>query len=86
MRNEIIEFCPTEDERPSVVESAQEPMLLKDEVTGRDPGILVIDDFLTEEEEAKILESLGAEFSVRVLRFFHMIAKWTRLIPAAAAL
>jgi hypothetical protein len=40
---------------------------------------------LTEEEEAKILEALGSEFSARVLRFVQMVARWTRLMPATAA-
>jgi hypothetical protein len=85
MRNEILQSYLTEDEWPSVAETGQEPLLLKDEVTGRDPGVLVIDDFLTEEEEAKILEALGSEFSARVLRFVQMVARWTRLMPATAA-
>jgi hypothetical protein len=59
MANGIGRFCRTEDfiswitfADPRVPDEHTEAGYL------RDPGALVVDDFLTEEEEAKILESL----------------------------
>jgi hypothetical protein len=33
--------------------------------SGRDPGVLAVDDFLTEEEEAEILQNLDVELPSR---------------------
>ena len=59
MVNGIVRFCRPDKNSYLITVSTQD---VPDEGFGaayfRDPGTLVVDDFLTEEEEAKILESL----------------------------
>src|SRR5436305_9218407 len=60
MVNGIVRFCRADRNSYLITVTTQD---VSDERPGtvhfRDPGALVIDDFLTEDEEAKILESLG---------------------------
>jgi len=59
MVNGIVRFCRPDNNSYLVTVSTQDvPDETFDIRYFRDPGSLAIDDFLTEEEEAKILESL----------------------------
>jgi hypothetical protein len=59
MVNGIVRFCRAEKNAYLITISTQDISEDRQERPHfRDPGTLVVDDFLTEEEEAKILESL----------------------------
>lgn len=63
MVNGIVRFCRADKESYLIAVAAceiSEDHLVPVDV--RDPGVLAVDDFLTEEEEAKILESLQDSF------------------------
>ena len=77
MVNGIVRSCRAEnDSFLLTIESDQNNVYDSYSMSGRDPGSLVVDDFLTEEEEAKILESLQESASRSLLvNFLYKVAR-----------
>lgn len=81
MVNGIVRFCRADKEFYLITVSACEISEDRFEPAPfRDPGALAVDDFLTEEEEAKILESLQDSFRSQT----RVATLWTAFVTAAA--
>ncbi len=83
MVNGIVRSCSPDKNSYLITVSTQDALEQRFEQTYcPDPGSLVVDDFLTEEEEAKILESL--EDSSRSLARHSILATMLRALLAPA--
>lgn len=83
MVNGIVRFCRADKESYLITVSTCEISEDRFEMAQfHDPGALAVDDFLTEEEEAKILESLQDSFRSQTAFLFRAMKQLSSTIAA----